>query len=241
MKQNLASTLEQPLSGKAAKNRNTALNNALLLTAGVCLALNARNPHPRSPAHAVQHIHRETGFIDEPAVLWVQRFFNMHCGDYSIRWDWHQCDWRTDGDQCVGALTIAEDCVYWMQHQWDFATHEIDDRFEYTDCWSLEMRDKGLKELSHWKSGNFILPAQGEMVRRVWRSVCGESLRMLDIWESLTEGKYHYAIRQQGSPEILARSIAPYYPHVLCKLVEEELAPSYVSEPFIIKIKEQKI
>jgi hypothetical protein len=126
-----------------------------------------------------------------------------------------------------------------MQHQWDFATHEIDDRFEYTDCRSLALRDKALKELSYFKFGNFILPAKGEMVRRIWRSVCGGPRRMLDIWESPTEGKYHYAIREQGSPEILARSIAPYYPHVLSKLVEEELAPSFSSKPFVIKIKAQ--
>jgi hypothetical protein len=85
MKQNLASTLEQPSPGKGTKKRHTALNNALLLTAGVCLALNARNPHPRSPAHAVQHIRRETSSADEPVLQWIQRFFNMHCGDYSIR------------------------------------------------------------------------------------------------------------------------------------------------------------
>lgn len=163
----------------------------------------------------------------------------MHCGDYSIRWDWQRCDWGRDGDHRIGGIAIAEDCVYWMQHQWDFATHEIDDRFEYTDRWSLALRNKALKELTYFDFGNFILPAQGEMVRRIWKSVYAGPRRMLDIWESPIEGKYHYAIREQGSAEILARSIAPYYPHVLCKLIEEELAPSSASKPFIVKIKAQ--
>jgi hypothetical protein len=181
MEQNRASTLEQQSPSEGVEQAEPENTSSLLLVAAVCLALNARNPNPRSPARAVQHVYRETSWPDEPVLNWIPRFFNMSGGDYSIRWDYQQNDWNIDGEQRMVGLSIAEDCVYWMQHQWDFATHETDDRFEYTDCRSLDLHANALKELSYFNFGDFILPGPGEMVRRVWRTVCGGPLRMLDI------------------------------------------------------------
>jgi hypothetical protein len=237
MQHNSTSTLEQPSASKGDENQRIAMSNALLLTAAVCLALTAKNPHPRSPAHAVQHVRRETSSPNEPILHWLQRFLNMSNEDYSIRWDFQRNDWGTDGNQRLNGLTIAEDCVYWMQHQWDFATHEVDDRFDYEDCRSIALHEKAVKEMSNFDFGDFLLPAPGEMVRRVWKSVYAAPLRMLDIWESPSRGKYHYAIREQGSPELLARSSVPFYPHVLKKLVDQELVPSSASKPFVVKLK----
>lgn len=238
MEQNLASGLDQLASSAVVHHQRPAMNNALLLVAAICLALNARNPSPRSPAYAVQCIRRETSSPDEPVLHWIQRFLNMSGGDYSIRWDAQQNAWTVDCDEHnITGITIAEDCVYWMQHQWDFATHETGDRFEYTDCHSLDLHAKALKEMAYCDVDKFILPAPGEMVRRVWRSYYKAPVRMLDIWESPSNGKYHYAIREQGSPEILARSSAPCYPHTLKKLVETELVPASASEPFVVKLK----
>lgn len=237
MKHNSTSILEQPSPSTGDENQRIAMSNTLLLTAAVCLALTAKNPHPRSPASAVQRVRRETSSSNEAVLHWIPRFLNMSCADYSIRWDWQRCDWETDGDHRASGLTIAQDCVYWMQHQWDFSTHEVDDRFHYTDCRSIDVHAKALKEMAYFNFDDFLLPAPGEMVRRVWKSAYSGPLRMLDIWESPCEGKYHYAIREHGSREIVARSLAPYYPHVLEKLIDEELVPSSASDPFVVKIR----
>lgn len=109
MQHNSTSTLEQPSANKGDENQRIAMSNALLLTAAVCLALTAKNPHPRSPAHAVQHVRRETSSPNEPILHWLQRFLNMSNEDYSIRWDFQRNDWGTDGNQCLDGLTIAED------------------------------------------------------------------------------------------------------------------------------------
>jgi hypothetical protein len=99
MEQNLASSLDQLASSAVVNHQRPAMNNPLLLVAAICLALDARNPYPRSPAYAVQCIRRETSAPDEPVLHWIQRFLNMSGGDYSIRWDAQLNAWSVDPEE----------------------------------------------------------------------------------------------------------------------------------------------
>lgn len=204
------------------------------LIAAVLIALTAKNPHQRSPAYAVQHARNETCRSGDTDWGWAERFLRMSGSEYKVGWATKGTMWTYGSGLSVSGLIIAQHCLAWLQRDWEFNFHKFDDRLQYDDDEFMEMEAKAKQELAQSDLSCFLLPANGEIVRRVWTSVKGQ-LRMLDIWKSPGVDQYYYAIRDSGSPEILARSIEPHYPHVLKQLLETELLPSFASRPFVMK------
>jgi hypothetical protein len=204
------------------------------LVAAVLIALTAKHPHQRSPAFAAQAARICTNRQGETDWSWAERFLSMSGDDYRVGWAIQGTEWTYSKDIRVCGLTIAQGCLYWLQRNWDFKFHERDDRIEYDDEKFLEEEANAQQELARSDLSDFLLPAREELVRRVWKSVKGQ-LRMLDIWKAPGQDQYYYAIRDSGSPEILARSIEPHYPHVLKELLETELLPAFASAPFVVK------
>lgn len=205
------------------------------LVAAVLLAMTAQEPHERSPASAVQCIFNDTYAAGESQSEWASRFLTMSGREYKVGWEIQEAIWTYSGDISVSGFRIAQHCLYWLQRKWDFSCHKEDDRVDYNDEEIIAYKSKAKWELAQLNLKDFLLPGYMEMVRRVWRSVVGRKLRMLDIWLAPDGERYHYAIRESGSPELLARSSEPYYPHVLKKLLKSELLPRSASKPFLVK------
>jgi hypothetical protein len=146
-------------------------------------ALNAPCPHERSPAFALQVAYRYTKHVLEDDLQWLRRFVAMTGVEYEpvLGWDISDGRWSDTPDMIVAGQKILNDCVRWLENNWDLARHPRD-RFEYREDDAMANIDSNAIERIH----QYLQPISGEVMRyRWWRRESGKRLLCtLDVWHA---------------------------------------------------------
>jgi hypothetical protein len=231
--------LEQNETAHGRSPSGTQAVNDKLIKA-VRIALRSESAQRDSPAWAVLNIYYETALYEDDDKRWAARLLRMGPGDYSIKWDISLDAWSSNGTIEFSGHEIAQQCARWVENGWDFNTHDADDdpcaheaegaQYEWKESEPLIDQEEGDEEF-------FLLPLQGEVLRRVWAQERAGStvLRYLDIRRADHCDLYEYVVQEEGNPAVIACSGGLLERSMLKLLVRAEAIPVTASAPYFIE------
>lgn len=146
-------------------------------------ALSAPDPHPRSPAFAVQAVYRLAGGAKffRTTEGFLRAFCSLSCDTYEgkLSWNYGQSCWELGPGPTVDCSRIEEDAVRWYVTGRDFSRHTRDSKFSYPeDAEVLSWQDDGDKIY------NALMPLPGELTRRLFQDHKTNDLGYCDVYRS---------------------------------------------------------
>jgi hypothetical protein len=156
-------------------------------------ALSAPEPHPRSPAFAIQAIYRLAGeaelFPTREGFLRAFGSIKRDTYEGKLSWNYGQSSWELGGGPTVDCSRIEEDAVRWYVTGRDFSRHTRDPKFSYPeDADVLSWHDDGDK-IYH-----ALMPLHGELTRRLFRDPESASFGYCDVYRSDEPGQFVAAL-----------------------------------------------
>jgi hypothetical protein len=152
-------------------------------------ALSAPEPHPRSPAFAIQAIYRLVR-DDEPSQTreGFLRAFRCTSPDVykgKLSWNYGESCWELGPGPTVDCSRIEEDALRWYVTGRDFSRHTRDSKFAYPeDAVVLSWQDDGDKIY------NALMPLPGELTRRLFQDPKTNDLGYCDVYRSNEPGQF---------------------------------------------------
>lgn len=150
-------------------------------------ALSAPEPHPRSPAFAVQAIYRSTAGSFATREDFLRAFPSISADFYKgkLSWNYGESCWELAAGPVVHCSRIEEDAVRWYVSGRDFSRHTRDPEFSYPeDPEVLSWQDDGDK-IYH-----ALMPLAGELTRRLFLDPETNSVGYCDVYRSDEPGQF---------------------------------------------------
>ena len=150
-------------------------------------ALSAPDPHPRSPAFAVQAVSRLSASSFRNKEDSLRNFASISSETYKGRlsWDYSQSCWMLADGPTEDCARMQEDAVRWYFAGRDFSRHTRDPKFSYPeDPEVLSWQDDGDRIY------DALMPLPGELTRRLILQPDTNSVGYCDVFRSDAPGQF---------------------------------------------------
>lgn len=176
-------------------------------------ALSAPEPHPRSPAFAVQAVYRlgraAGWFPTREDFLCTFPFTSERIYKGKLSWNYAQSCWQLADGPHVDCSRIEADALRWYVEGRDFSRHTRDSKFSYPED----------TEVVAWQHGEekvytALMPLAGEMTRRLFIDPSSDSFGYCDVHRADKVGQFDavlgffYDTRTHG---VVRSKLAPFW------------------------------